>query len=152
MTQREADFTLIRVSRGLPSGVLIAPVFAGVLLAASSAPAQAAFSVCNKTDHTASVALGFYDGKDWGSTGWWTVAAGACTRIINEALFARYYYLYAIHQDVGGAWEGDRSFCIGKGRFSIQGRDGCAAKGFESKKFFQIDTGQSRDWTENLAD
>jgi uncharacterized membrane protein len=77
---------------------------------AASTPAEAAFSICNKTTHAASVALGFYDGKDWGSSGWWTVVPGACERIVTEPLVAR-YYLYATHQDIGGAWEGDRSFC-----------------------------------------
>lgn len=152
MTRPESDITLMWVSRGLLSTILITPVLASVLLAASSAPVKAAFSVCNKTMHTASVALGFYDGKDWSSTGWWTVESGACTRIFEEPLIARYYYLYAVHQDVGGAWEGDRSFCIGMARFSVQGRNGCAAKGYDVRKFFQVDTGQATDWTENLAD
>jgi uncharacterized membrane protein len=140
------------VSRGLLWTVVTTPIFAGVLLAVCSTPAEAAFAVCNKTDHAASVALGFYDGVDWGSTGWWTVAAGACARIVNEPLVARYYYLYAVHQDIGGAWEGDHSFCVGGGRFSIKGRGDCSTKGSQAKKFFQVDTGQSRDWIENLAD
>ena len=131
---------------------MIAPAFAGVLLLASFSPAHASFSVCNKTTHPAAVAIGFYDGTDWGSSGWWTVAAGACTRIITEPLVARYFYLHAFHQDIGGAWEGDRSFCTGEGRFTIRGRGDCMAKGYSVKKFFQVDTGQSRDWIENLAD
>jgi uncharacterized membrane protein len=132
--------------------VLAVPILIGALSAMAATPAQAVFSVCNKTEHSALVALGFYDGKDWGSTGWWTVAAGACARIVNEPLVARYYYLYAVHQDIGGAWEGDRSFCVGQGRFNVLGRSNCAGKGLETKKFFQVDTGQSPDWTENLAD
>jgi len=142
----------VQVSRGHLSTRVITPIFAGAVLAAPPAPAEAALSVCNKTAHVALVALGFYDGKVWGSTGWWTVAAGACTRIVDEPLVARYYYLYAVHQDIGGAWEGDRSFCIGEGRFSIKGRADCSAKGYGAKKFFQVDTGQSRDWIENLAE
>src|SRR5580765_2153884 len=138
--------------RGLKTIVLAAPVFIGAGFAMFSTPAEAAFSICNKTEHPASVALGYYDGKDWSSSGWWMVAPGACERIVAEPLVARFYYLYATHQEIGGAWEGDRSFCVGQGRFNVQGRNDCTGKGFESKKFFQVDTGQSPDWTENLAD
>jgi uncharacterized membrane protein len=115
-------------------------------------PASAAFSVCNKTTHAASVALGYYDGKEWSSTGWWTVGAGTCTRLVSEPLIARYYYVYAQHHDVGGAWAGDRSFCTQEEHFVIQGRNDCLRKGYQVKKFFQVDTGQAADWTENLSD
>lgn len=131
---------------------LVAPALLSVGVGVLTAPAHAALSVCNKTTHPASVALGFYDGTNWSSTGWWTVPAGDCTRVVDAPLIARYYYLYAVHQDIGGAWEGDRSFCIGMGRFNVQGRGDCAVRGLQVKKFFQVDTGDSLDWTENLAD
>jgi uncharacterized membrane protein len=128
------------------------PVLAASLLVASAHPASAKFSVCNKTAHPATVALGFFTGKTWASSGWWAIPAGACTPLIGEPLIARYYYVYAEHQDVGGAWYGDRSFCVGTGNFTIQGRANCPAQGYEVRRFFQVDTGNAPDWTENLAD
>ena len=138
------------VSGYLSPIVLATPLLAGVL--ASPSPAIASFSVCNKTEHAASVALGYFDGKGWSSAGWWTIGAKLCVRLVEDPLSARYYYLYAEHYDVGGAWEGDRSFCIADKRFNIEGRSDCSGRGYETKKFFQVDTGQSPDWTENLAD
>jgi uncharacterized membrane protein len=131
---------------------LAVPALAGSFLAASALPAAAKLAVCNKTMHAASLALGFFNGKNWGSAGWWTVAAGSCTALIDEPLNGRFYYVYAEHHDVGGAWEGDRSFCVKQGRFAILSRTDCTAQGYEVKRFFQVDTGTSTDWTENLAD
>lgn len=131
---------------------IAAAACAACLLAAFTDPASAKLAVCNKTEHPASVALGYFDGAHWASSGWWTVAPGDCTALISEPLAARYYYLYAEHHDVGGAWDGDRSFCVGRGRFTAEGRADCLAHGYEARRFFQVDTGDSRDWTENLAD
>jgi len=135
----------------LPASLAV-PALAASLLALSAYPADARLSVCNKTVHPATVALGFFDGKSWTSAGWWTVPAGECAALVNEPLPARFYYLYAEHQDVGGAWGGDRSFCVKQGHFEFHGRSDCLAQGYEPKRFFQVDTGNSADWTENLAD
>jgi uncharacterized membrane protein len=126
-------------------------LLAGLFLPLSVAPAEAAFSVCNKTSHGASVAIGYFDGNNWDSAGWWKIPGSTCTQLIPAPLVARYYYLYAEH-DIGGAWDGDRSFCIKHGRFTIKRRKDCLAQGFEARRFFQVDTGSSTDWTENLAD
>jgi uncharacterized membrane protein len=128
--------------------LLAATPMAGVL----PDSAYASLTVCNKTAHAAAVAVGFFNGKIWGSAGWWTVAAGGCESVIKEPLNGRYYYLYAAHEDVGGSWDGDRSFCVARGHFTIQGRNDCLNQGYEMRRFFQIDTGASSDWTENLAD
>jgi uncharacterized membrane protein len=144
--------TLAQLSRISLPLLLAVPALAGNFFFVSAEPAAAKLSVCNKTAHTASLALGFFDGKNWGSTGWWTVAAGSCTALIEEPLNGRFYYVYAEHHDVGGAWEGDRSFCVKQGRFAILSRTDCIAQGYEVKRFFQVDTGSSIEWTENLAD
>ena len=136
--------------KGIPSLLLVLAVLIGTFVAAP--PARAGFSVCNKTTNAASVALGYYDGSDWSSAGWWNIGAGACAELITTPLPARYYYLYAVHQDVGGAWDGDRSFCVSTDSFRIKGRRDCLAQGHEVRRFFQVDTGNSPDWTENLAD
>src|SRR3569833_272583 len=67
---------------------MICPVFA-------AAPAFAAFNVCNKTALPARVALGRFDGTNWTSQGWWTIAPKSCAGLLTGPLQARYYYLYA---------------------------------------------------------
>lgn len=123
-----------------------------LILVCLASPAEAALGVCNKTTHATDVALGFYDGNDWSSQGWWTIPPGACTQLVKDRLPARYYYLYAVQHEVGGGWDGEHGFCVRGGQFQIQGHINCAKRGFDRKGFFQVDTGQSLDWTENLAD
>ena len=36
--------------------------------------------------------------------------------------------------------------------FAVPRRADCLAQGYEEKRFFQVDTGNATDWTENLAD
>ena len=127
-----------------------APLALILILLAS--PAEAALGVCNKTGHATDVALGYYDGKTWSSQGWWTVPAGQCAQLVKDSLPARYYYLYAVQREVGGGWDGEHGFCVRGGQFQIHGNVNCAVRGFDRKGFFQVDTGGSPDWTENLAD
>ncbi|HEX3675384.1 MAG TPA: DUF1036 domain-containing protein [Rhizomicrobium sp.] len=126
--------------------------FAAMMLLAFAAPAQAGFTVCNKTAHPARVALGRFDGTAWGSQGWWPIAPGKCERLIPAALDARYYYLYA--SDGGsGTWDGGFGFCVAAdGKFTIAGREDCAGRGYERKGFYQVDTGQDTDVTKFISD
>lgn len=116
-------------------------------------PALADFHVCNRTANTAKVALGRYDGSEWLSEGWWSVPAHACATLLGGKLVARYYYVYA--SDGGsGTWGGRRAFCVtaGGGKFQIIGRADCAGRGYDRKSFFEVDTGNSPDWTQSLSD
>lgn len=114
-----------------------------LLVLVLAAPAQAGLSVCNRAKHPARVALGRFDGRDWASEGWWTIAAGACSELIKGKLDARYYYLYGTDGDAG-VWDGATSFCTApKERFSIAGRGNCAARGYDPRRFFRIDTGDN---------
>jgi uncharacterized membrane protein len=120
-------------------------------LSVSAGPASAGFTVCNKSGQTAKVALGRFDGRSWGSEGWWSIGPSSCTKLIARPLDARYYYLYAT-DSAAGTWDGGKNFCTGQGMFTIVGRGSCAARGFDRKGFFEVDTGQNPDWTQNLSD
>lgn len=115
-------------------------------------PAHAGLTVCNKTAHPAKLALGRFNGTQWMSEGWWTVDSRHCTSVISAPLDARYYYLYAT--DGGpGSWDGSRAFCVSAAdAFKIVGRADCAARGFDRKGFFEVDTGQKTDYTQSLSD
>ncbi len=127
-------------------------LFAAVLLAFAVAapPAEAGLTVCNKSKHAARVALGRYNGHDWMSEGWWTIAPANCTDLIASPLDARYYYLYGT-DTASGVWDGAKIFCIAPAdKFSIVGRADCARRGYDRKRFFQIDTNDKLNQTQTL--
>ena len=126
--------------------------FVVALLLAFTLPAEAALIVCNKSSRAAKVAVGLYDGAEWTSRGWWWITPKTCTTVVNGTLSARYYYLYA--SDAGaGSWDGSRGFCVApKDKFEITGRENCAARNFERKGFFEVDTGNAADYTQSLSD
>lgn len=114
-------------------------------------PASAAFNICNKSGLAARVALGRFDGTHWASQGWWTVTPKTCARLLTGPLQARYYYLYAT-DGAGGSWEGKTHFCTAPGAtFLVPGRNDCAARGFDRRGFFEVDTGKSPEWTQTLS-
>jgi uncharacterized membrane protein len=123
-----------------------------VFLFALAAPAQAGLNVCNKGARDVKVAVGLFNGTRWTSQGWWQVAPKKCSALIPGKLVARYYYMYASDGAVG-SWDGGKSFCVGTdAQFSIVGRGGCAARGFDRRGFFEIDTGNRLDYTQILSD
>jgi uncharacterized membrane protein len=127
-------------------------VLALVLLLAAIGPAAAQFTVCNKGAREAKVAIGRFNGTRWSSEGWWHVPAKKCAALIAGKLDARYYYLYAT-DGAAGTWDGSTTFCTATNdRFSIVGRGGCAAQGFDRRGFFEVDTGSRLDWTQSLSD
>ncbi|MBV8976667.1 MAG: DUF1036 domain-containing protein [Alphaproteobacteria bacterium] len=115
-----------------------------ILLALLTATgAEAGLSVCNKSQRTAKVALGRFDGRDWRSEGWWSIASGACAALVPGKLDARYYYLYGSDGDTA-FWDGGTWFCTADGaRFQIEGRGNCAARGYDRRRFFRVDTGDN---------
>ena len=123
-----------------------------IALAAVAVPARAGLSVCNKTEHGLTVAVGHFDGRNWASEGWWHVGDNKCAEVITGHLDARYYYLYAA--DGGsGTWDGGTDFCVDMtGKFSIAGRGACAVHGMDRRGFFEVDTGNRLDWTQTLSD
>jgi uncharacterized membrane protein len=111
-----------------------------MVILAVAGPAQAGLSVCNKGRFPAKVALGRFDGKNWSSEGWWTVAPKNCAVVIKAPLDARYYYLYGT-DTAAGVWDGATNFCTAPAaKFSISGRADCTKHGYDHKRFFQVDT------------
>ena len=120
-------------------------------LAGHAAPALADFHVCNKTGLPTRVAIGHFDGTHWTSEGWWTIKPKTCAGILTGALDARYYYLYAT-DGAAGTWEGKTHFCVApQARFRAVGRANCAGRGFDRRGFFEVDTANKPDWTQNLS-
>lgn len=120
----------------------------GLVLASNEARAD--LTICNQTQQPAGLALAMQNGETWTSTGWWTVEASRCKTLLNGPLSAQSYFLHGVHYNVGGRWEGAEEFCIGRGSFTIEGRQECEARGYDTAEFFKIDTKGKSDWQHTL--
>ncbi len=109
----------------------------GVLWATGAA---AGLEICNQTDQRHSVAIGYKDGDDWVSEGWWNIDAGACREVVKGDLKNRYYY-YRAEAKGRNFDDGGYFFCTIDDEFTIRGADDCAARGQNRVPFALIDTG-----------
>ncbi|MEQ8898101.1 MAG: DUF1036 domain-containing protein [Roseovarius sp.] len=104
--------------------------------------AEAALEICNGTGETRSVSVGYRQGGDWVSEGWWTLAPGGCAEPVSGTLSNRYYYYRATA--AGQDFQGDGySFCTQGDAYTIVGDTECAARGYEPADFAVIDTGET---------
>ena len=133
------------------AGRLLALSALGAALCAA-APARADLRMCNNTNNRVSVALGYTDGQNWVSEGWWNLKSLDCVTLLRGALAAEYYYLYAMDER-GGEWKGKVFMCTSDREFKIQGRQDCFARGYNRTGFFEVDTGKdSKSWTVQLTE
>lgn len=132
-------------------------VAAGLLLAAAicvmwwPGPARADLKICNNTQSRVGVALGYKDTKGWASEGWWNINPQACETLLEGDLIARYYYIYAVDYDKGGAWGGNSFLCTRDKLFTIRDFKNCLERGYQKTGFFEVDTGEELDWTVSLS-
>jgi uncharacterized membrane protein len=124
--------------------------FAWVALAATGSPALADLRLCNKTEATISVAIGYKAKDGWRSEGWWNIGGAKCGTLLSGALGSRYYYIYAVDSQHGGEWGGKAFMCTRRKMFTISGVENCVARGYERTGFFEIDTAEQRSWTVHL--
>jgi uncharacterized membrane protein len=117
-----------------------------------SGSAFADLKLCNTTTSRVGVAIGYKDTKGWATEGWWNIAAHTCETLLKGALIARYYYLHAIDYDRGGEWAGDLYMCTEDKAFTIRNVGNCVQRGYKRTGFFEVDTGEERDWTVRLTD
>lgn len=115
-------------------------------------PAHADLRICNETRSTISIAFGYRAQSGWQSEGWWVAGPEACAIVYQGDLQSRYYYLYAVDDMVGGAWDGSVYMCTQDASFTIFGVEDCLARGYERTGFFEIDTEDRTDWTLQLTE
>jgi uncharacterized membrane protein len=126
----------------------ISPALA-VLVATSAA---ADLKLCNTTSSRIGVAIGYQDPNGWATEGWWNVAAQTCETLYKGALSGRYVYVHAIDYDRGGEWAGKSMMCVTDKSFTIRGVQDCPKRGYKPGGFFEVDTGDAKDWTVRLTD
>lgn len=129
-------------------------VLATLLASATLFPgaARADLRVCNETQNTISIAMGYRANAGWQSEGWWVASPEACAIVYQGPLNARYYYLYAVDDIAGGAWDGSVYMCTQDSSFTIFGVEDCLARGYERTGFFELDTQDKTDWTLQLTE
>ncbi|WP_409361176.1 DUF1036 domain-containing protein [Bartonella heixiaziensis] len=114
--------------------------------------AKADFRVCNSTQQSVGVALGYRTFSGWVSEGWWTVPVTECKTLIEGPLSSRFYYFYAEGAQKKGNWPGSVTMCVQDSQFTIQGVHDCFPRGYQKVEFKEIDTGNQTSWMVQLTD
>ena len=134
--------------RTLLAGLVLAS--AGVTVGASTAEAD--LKLCNTTASRVGVAIGYKDAEGWATEGWWNIPAHACETLLKGVLIAQVYYIHAVDYDRGGEWGGSLYMCTDDKSFTIRDTKDCVKRGYKRTGFFEVDTGEERDWTVRLTD
>lgn len=154
------DFQVIpaggKASAALPSRLmrrLGAPfAVAAVVGLGAATPAFADLKLCNTTASRVGVAIGYKDAEGWATEGWWNIASHTCETLLKGVLIGRFYYIHAVDYDRGGEWAGGLFMCTDDKSFTIRDTKDCLKRGYKRTGFFEVDTGEERDWTVRLTD
>jgi len=119
---------------------------------ATGSVAHADLKLCNTTASRIGVAIGYQAQTGWATEGWWNIAAQTCETLYKGTLPSRFYYIHAIDYDRGGEWAGSSYMCSADKMFTISGVQDCTKRGYKRTGFFEVDTGEARDWTIRLTD
>lgn len=122
------------------------------LLFATVMPAAADLRLCNTTSSRIGVAIGYQDANGWATEGWWNIAAQTCETLYRGTLASRYFYVHAVDYDRGGEWSGQSFMCTSDRVFTIRGVQDCQRRGYKRTGFFEVDTGDAKEWTVRLTD
>ncbi|MFT4346577.1 DUF1036 domain-containing protein [Bartonella ancashensis] len=114
--------------------------------------AKADFRVCNETQGTVGVALGYRTPAGWVSEGWWVIPTEECKTLIDGPLASRFYYMHAEDAKKKGKWNGPVTMCVKDSSFFIEGVRDCFTRGFQKAQFEEIDTENQANWTVQLTD
>jgi len=132
----------------LATGVIVA---AGSMLA-SAMPSRADLKLCNATSSRLGVSLGYQDQNGWATEGWWNISAQSCETLLKGPVPSRFIYVHAVDYDRGGEWAGTNFMCTQDKSYAIRGVQDCQKRGYRRSGFFEVDTGEARDWTIRLSD
>lgn len=114
---------------------------------------------CNRTQGSIEAALGYRDGTNWVSEGWWRIEPGQCSKVFGDALTQRFYFYYAtaLAKPAKGkqpfVWGGKYEFCSDTKAFRVEGDGDCEAQGYQTRGFQEIDIGaKTKDYTLDFKD
>lgn len=115
-------------------------------------PAHADLKLCNSTESRVGVAVGYQDKDGWATEGWWNIASQTCETLLKGDVPSRFIYIHAVDYDRGGEWVGTNFMCTNDKSFAIRGVQDCSDRGYKRTGFFEVDTGEAKDWTIRLTD
>jgi uncharacterized membrane protein len=114
--------------------------------------ARAELKLCNATASRIGIAIGYQDPEGWNTEGWWNIAAQTCETLLKGALPSRFVYIHAVDYDRTGEWSGTNIMCTAEKSFAIRGVQECQKRGYKKSGFFEVDTGEAKEWTVRLTD
>ena len=112
----------------------------------------AGYTVCNDSNTVLDVALGELDKGKPASRGWWTLARGACARLLTAPLAGNAYYLLARRKDGNVVAGGTEKFCISPTAFDVRERGNCATRRQIEAGFVRTQTGGQPGYTARIGD
>lgn len=136
----------------MPHARLYRPLAALAVLMLATASARADLKLCNSTESRIGVAIGYQDKDGWATEGWWNVSSQTCETLLKGAVPSRFIYVHAVDYDRGGEWIGKNFMCTNDKSFAIRGVQDCPNRGYKRTGFFEVDTGDAKDWTIRLTD
>jgi len=103
--------------------------------------AKADLVICSrKINRHMDVAIGYREGNQWVSRGWWKLPPSDCVTPVSGDI-NRYYYIRTVEWGTGIVREQNYNFCVTSDAFTIVGDTNCQSRGYEEKSFFQYDCG-----------
>lgn len=114
--------------------------------------AHADLKLCNSTASRVGVAIGYQDTTGWATEGWWNIASQTCETLLKGPVPSRFVYVHAVDYDRGGEWGGKNEMCTADKSFAIRGVQDCPKRGYKRTGFFEVDTGEAKEWTIRLTD
>ncbi|MDZ7629112.1 MAG: DUF1036 domain-containing protein [Parvularculaceae bacterium] len=111
---------------------------------AMSAPADAKYSLCNKTSYALSAAIGYVDGDRLATRGWWRLRPGQCKVVLTEPTDPGRYFVYAEavpgHKGPLRAWSGETPLCVeNEGFFNLRNQEVCRDNAIAQRGFFDVE-------------
>ena len=139
-------------ARGRRLGASLVAAGLATLACLGASPALADLKLCNTTASRVGVAIGYKDAEGWATEGWWNIAPQTCETLLRGAVPSRFVYVHAIDYDRGGEWVGTNFMCTHDKSFAIRGVQDCPKRGYKRSGFFEVDTGEAKEWTIRLTD
>ena len=146
------DWETNGVPRRGPNACTVRALCVLAACAATALPALADLKLCNSTASRVGVSIGYQDATGWSTEGWWNVASQTCETLLKGAVPSRFVYVHAIDYDRGGEWGGKNDMCTADKSFAIKGVQDCPKRGYKRTGFFEVDTGEAKEWTIRLTD
>lgn len=108
------------------------------------APADAKYSLCNKTSYALSASIGYVDGDRLATRGWWRLRPGQCKVVLTEPTDPGRYFVYAEaipgHKGPLRAWSGDTPLCVeNNGFFNLRNQEVCREDPSRQRNFFDVE-------------